>query len=487
MTEQFLFPELSGEEEDTYREVTDFDHLVGSKLTASTGKVYKFVAQLKNKEGDVLYRVINPDGKLEMVPKVKFDKKDNFKVTSNKHSMNVVLSEDQQAGYDYIINDVVDGDTSKYYFVTGGAGTGKTTFINHIRRKHNIRVTGSTGMAAQHVKGSTIFRFLGIRPEHVDNGIPPKDDYVQRKIGTAEIVVVDEISMIDTRLFNLIFDALSSYRIKVIFVGDFFQLPPVNGTYCFLSPNWNNVIPINLSTNHRQSEHADFFNALNELRWGTVNEYMHKLLMDRQVDKLPEDCVNIMSKRIVVERTNQKRLRALGTEVHKFEYSLIQGNTSVSDDKAHSLIKSGRIPVTVTAAVGSRVMFLTNHQQNLWVNGSLGTVVRVRENEVKVELDAGHTVVATYETHEINDSDGKTLVSYSQLPIDLAWAMTVHKAQGTSVDKVGVDMTNHFAAGMTYVALSRARTPQGLFVKGRVNSAIADPRVIQLYRYYTGR
>jgi ATP-dependent exoDNAse (exonuclease V) alpha subunit len=213
---------------------------------------------------------------------------------------------------------------------------------------------------------------------------------------------------------------------------------------------------------------------------------MTKLLEERRVDKLPEDCVNIMSVRKVVENVNQKRLRSLGNEMQTYEASILQGNTSVSEDKAHKLIKSGRIPPVLTVAVGARVMFLTNHQQGFWVNGSLGTVIGIRKNDVKVKLDAGHTVVTTYETHEINDSDGKTLVSYSQLPMDLAWAMTVHKAQGTSVDKVGVDLTNHFAAGMTYVALSRARTPEGLFVKGRINSAIADPRVINLYRQYMG-
>jgi ATP-dependent exoDNAse (exonuclease V) alpha subunit len=490
MTDEFLFPELIGEGDD-YKEVKKFDHRVGEELTGSDGNTYLFVAQLKNKEDNNLYRVITPSGKIDMLTKAFFSKKDNFKITQTS-SEEVTLSQDQEAVYDYIAKDAAirpnfpDWIKARFYFLTGGAGTGKTTVVRHIRKRHRTKVSGSTGMSAQQVKGDTVYRMLGIRPDHVENGIPPREDYLRRSIGTAEIIVIDEVSMIGLRLFELIFEALASYDVKVIFVGDFAQLPPVRDLYCFTSKYWQYVTPLNLTTNHRQSADAEFFSSLNELRWGHVNEYMTKLLEERRVDKLPEDCVNIMSVRKVVENVNNKRLRSLGNEMQTYEASILHGNTSVNDDKAHKLIKSGRIPPTLTVAVGARVMFLTNHQQGFWVNGSLGTVTAIRKNDVKVKLDAGHTVVTTYETHEINDSDGKTLVSYSQLPMDLAWAMTVHKAQGTSVDKVGVDLTNHFAAGMTYVALSRARTPEGLFVKGRINSAIADPRVINLYRQYMG-
>jgi ATP-dependent exoDNAse (exonuclease V) alpha subunit len=491
MTEEFLFPELVSEGND-YKEAKKFDHLVGEELTGADGRTYGFVAQLKNKEGNELYKVVTPSGKLDMLSKSFFDKKDNLKLNQTKIT-EITLSEDQEAVYDYIANDPLvkhqgfpDWVRARFYFLTGGAGTGKTTMVRHVRKRHHTKVTGSTGMAAQQAKGESVYRFLGIRPEHVENGIPPKDDFLKRKIGSAGIIVIDEVSMVGLRLFELIFEALASYEVKVIFVGDFAQLPPVKDLYCFTSKYWQYVTPLNLTTNHRQSADAEFFNALNELRWGHVSEYMHNLLNERRVDKLPKDCVNIMSKRNVVENVNNKRLRSLGTEIHSYEAEILPKDTRVDDYKANSLIKSGRIPATVKLAVGARVMFLTNHQQGFWVNGSLGTVIGIKEHNVKVKLDKGYTIVATYETHEITDSDGKTLVSYSQLPMDLAWAMTVHKAQGTSVDKVGVDLTNHFAAGMTYVALSRSRTPEGLFVKGRLGSAIADPRVINLYKQYMG-
>jgi hypothetical protein len=497
MIEQNLFP---GMEISDYKEVKKQDHLVGTELTHDSGDKYDFITQFEAKGEPVLYRVLNPAGLLEMVPAKKFsgnhtdvtpapmDANATFKVVATTPVVEeeIALSPDQQASFDYIMNDDITGsDRSKFYFLTGGAGTGKTTLINYIRKSRHTKLTASTGLAAQHIKGTTIHRFLGIRPDHIDNGIPPKDSFVMQRVGTAEIVVIDEVSMIDTRLFELIFMALSPYKIKIILVGDFCQLPPVRGLYCFLSPNWALVTPINLTTNHRQSADAAFFNALNELRWGVVNDYMMQLLQRQTVTELPEDCVNIMPFRKDVERINNKRLEALNTDIGTFEAKVI--TSSVDEAKAQRLMKSGRIPMEVKAAVGARVMFLTNHKEGYWVNGSLGTVLEVRDNDVKVELDEGSTIAATYETHEINDSDGRVLVSYSQLPMDLAWAMTVHKSQGTSVDKVGIDLKRHFAAGMTYVALSRARTPEGLCVKGHITKAMADPRVINLYRQYAGQ
>jgi ATP-dependent DNA helicase PIF1 len=116
----------------------------------------------------------------------------------------------------------------------------------------------------------------------------------------------------------------------------------------------------------------------------------------------------------------------------------------------------------------------------------LGTVDKVSKVSVIVKADKGGIIEVPFAEHELNDGDGSVLVKYTQLPLDLAWAMTIHKSQGTTVEKIGIQLENHFGPGMTYVALSRCKSPDNVFVTGDLVKALADPRVVQLYRSYYG-
>jgi len=399
---------------------------------------------------------------------------------------NVKLSSDQDKAYDDIFSTPIKDSKSQFFFLTGEAGTGKTTLVNHIKSHHESRLTASTGAASQLIGGTTVYRFLGIRPKNVMKNIPPKDEVVDRRIGESEVVFIDEVSMIDTSLFNLIHDSLANKGLRVVFVGDFFQLPPVKGMYCCMHPKWNFVRPLLLTVNHRQGSDKEFAEALSSLRWGVITPYLADLAKKWKVEELPEDCVNIMPHRDVVERTNNKRLEALGNEIFTFNCKIDHMHKSLTEDSALRLIDSGRIPASIRLCEGARVVFVTNDNDNKWVNGTLGTVTKVSKASVIVKADKGGLITVPFATHEISDADGGLLIRYTQIPLNLAWAMTIHKFQGTTAEKIGIQLGNHFGAGMTYVALSRCKSPENIFVTGDLTKALADPRIVQLYRNYYG-
>jgi len=399
----------------------------------------------------------------------------------------IVLSADQQMAYDYIFDTPIE-DKALFFFLTGEAGTGKTTLVNYIKKRHECRLTASTGLASQHIGGTTIFRFLGIRPENVENNVPASIDVVRKRLGSAKVVFLDEVSMVDTKLFKLIVEALVYYKIRVILVGDFFQLPPVSGAPCFTSVEWNMVRAVGLTKNHRQDQASDLAKSLNYIRWGHVDEYMKALMLQNTVVKLPDDCVNIMPFRARVMAVNNKRLNALGTTISKHKYKVITLADKMTESKVVGLINQSRIPAELELAIGARVICLTNDGDNRWVNGSLGWVEAIHQHHIKVRMDRlGMCIDIPLVNHEITDADGKILAVYTQFPVDLAWAMTIHKAQGTTLDKIGIDLSNHFAPGMTYVALSRCKNAEGIKFVGTMKGVLTDQRVIDLYTRYAGK
>ena len=486
-----LFPEFKDEE--PAKEMYRLDHLVGKEIYHKEKGTVKFLSQYKCPDGNIKYKIVNPEGRIEMV-----NKKDittgkatvtRVKTTKvkKKEPEKIVLSADQQFAYDYIMSQPIH-DQSLFFFLTGEAGTGKTTLVNYIKKRHRCRMTASTGLASQHIGGTTIYRFLGIRPMNVAKGIPAGHEKVTKSVGNAEVIFVDEVSMIEAKLFRLIVKALEYFKVRVVFVGDFFQLPPVNGSYCFDTWEWKQrVLAVSLNTNHRQNTASNLAHSLNCLRWGMVTDHMRNLIADRTVEELPEDCVNIMPKRKDVATINRKRLEELNNKIFTYEYKISYKAPHVKDSTVKSLIESGRIPPTLDLAVGARVIFLTNDQEGRWVNGTLGTIKSIEHGKyIDVRADRGYTITVDAVDHEILDGDGEQIAVYRQLPMDLAWAMTIHKAQGTSLDKVGIDMNNHFAPGMTYVAISRCKTEEGLHFVGRLDTVLADPRVDRLYRSYAG-
>jgi len=371
-----------------------------------------------------------------------------------KKEFKPTFSPDQQAAVDAIM------DGTGPFFLTGEAGSGKSYIIKYLRQTlPNVSVTATTGMAAQLIEGATLHSWASIHPQlGVVNSFPAKMRVVE-----TETLVVDEVSMMSASLLDQLWERFrkSEHTPKVILVGDFLQLPPVEGQFAFQSPIWQDVTMLRLTTNHRQKGDDGFLDALNDLRVGKYSERLRALLAERTFAELPDDCTQLYAHRASVDDLNEEKLEALAGEEAIFEREIWTHPKSVGEVDYDRF----RFPHLLRLKLGARVVLLTNTAA--WVNGSTGTVTGIEDNLVKVLLDNGREVNVPPAVEKLMDAHQETVATANQFPMMLAWALTVHKAQGMTMDRVGVCLNNHFASGQTYVALSRCRSKEGLYLTGK--------------------
>ncbi len=399
-------------------------------------------------------------------------------------------------------------------FLTGNAGTGKSTLLDHFRKStaKNIAVVAPTGVAAVNVKGETIHSFFGFPPSIT----PEKAEQEARTTKkakiykTLEILIIDEISMVRADLLDSIDIFLKTVRknkqpfggVRIIMVGDLLQLPPVvtsqekealdsmyETPYFFSSAAFNSLFGglysqlkfIELETIYRQTE-KHFIDLLNKIR--------NRQLADVDLDNLNKrvvtegDCIDdhiiLTAINQQADQINQTRLDEIDGPVYSF-HATRQGDFSVGQSPAAE---------TVFLKTGSRVMLLNNDPLSRWINGTTGTLFRADHDNVYVKIDGGEmekiepVTWKSYKTvfnAEKNILDVEERGSFKQIPLRLAWAITIHKSQGKTFDKVAVDLgRGAFAHGQTYVALSRCTSLSGLKLLRPVThqSIIMDPRVI---------
>lgn len=381
------------------------------------------------------------------------------------------LSKDQKNAFSEI-------KTHKYVFLTGKAGTGKSFLIDYIRsQEENVAVTATTGIAAQLIKGQTIHSFCGILP---NVGVIDSRK-ANIRVRSCDILVVDEISMANSELINQIFERfeIAEHEPKLIFSGDFCQLPPVEGGFAFESPHWKKFHKVCLTTIHRQTD-VDFIEALNDLRNGEITDKVNKLVLERTVSELPNDCIKLFPKRCQADDLNENKLRELPSKLKLSEWDWVYiGNEG--DDNNEFIPKeptesNARFKKRLFFKEGARVCLLTN--TDFWVNGSTGFIRKVNPSSIDVVLDNGKIVNVEEADEIVYGAYGNPIYRIKQFPIMLAWALTIHRAQGMSLDKVGVYMNGHFACGQTYVAISRAKTKNGLFLQGKLSRISVDQKAI---------
>lgn len=376
------------------------------------------------------------------------------------------LSPDQEAA----VNAVLSG--TGFFFLTGPAGSGKSLVVDYLRSRHSqCLVSAMTGAAAEIIAGQTAHRILGIHPHH---GVLDSAD-VNDRVRNCDLLIVDEISMASAQFFGQIlarFDAVGSNP-KVLMVGDFCQLPPVSGDKIFVAEEWSQVKIIRLKTQHRQQGDSPFAAILNEIRHGAISGDNKAVLESRIVTALPEGCVHLHSHKVAVEFKNSERLRRIQMPLCSFEREVVK----LSNYADTRYLKDCRLPETLHVKVGARIVMLTNAEE--WLNGTSGVIEDISRDVIEVRIDrTGKNVLVERAVIEILDVDKKPIFEVRQFPMILAWALTIHKSQGMTVDNVGVDLSGHFAPGQTYVALSRCRTLDGLFLTGRLNYVKADPDVL---------
>nr|XP_009669087.1 PREDICTED: ATP-dependent DNA helicase PIF1 [Struthio camelus australis] len=382
-------------------------------------------------------------------------------------------------------------------------GTGKSYLLKRIVGSlppKSTYATASTGVAACHVGGTTLHAFAGI-----GSGKAPLEQCIQlaERPGVrqhwlaCQHLIIDEISMVDGKFFDKLEAVARAVRkrddpfggIQLIICGDFLQLPPVckaneETKFCFQAKSWRKCIQINMElTEVRRQTDRTFISLLSAVRLGRCTEEVARLLMQTATNRAERD--GILATRLCthkddVELTNERCLQQLSGEVHTFE-------ALDSDPMLVNLIDA-QCPVgcRVELKLGAQVMLAKNLDvsQGL-VNGARGVVVGFESEQKglpKVRFLCGVTQVIKVERWVFKGPSGVYL-SRQQLPLKLAWAISIHKSQGMSLDCVEISLSRVFESGQAYVALSRARSLAGLRVLDFDPKVVrADPSVLHFYR-----
>ena len=436
------------------------------------------------------------------------------------------LSAEQLALFEYIENE----DTN--IFVTGRAGTGKSTLLTHLveNTKKKVAVAGSTGVAAYNVGGQTIHSLLGGPPgllgnQELKHHLGQRSREVLRAI---DMLVIDEISIVNADLMDAIEGMLSLARrkakgpfggVQVVMFGDPYQLAPVpphdpaerqylaekyRSHWFFDAHCWDKA-PLEryeLHENFRQSD-PEFIEILNAIRDGSCTQEMLDAL-NAMGNKFPKDLetIRLATTNAAVDKVNSQRLAAIpGMPAN------IPADVPIGEIKQFGKNPPG--DPNLVLKVGAQVMFIKNDDQNSkkndgpmvrrWVNGTLGKVVSIKNQDHIVvdvegeEIEVGRSTweKIRYELSEDFDEITQrfketivpvTMAEFRQVPLRLAWAVTIHKSQGLTYDEIVVDMGNRaFSPGQTYVALSRVKSPAGLHLTRRIEMAdvIVDQDVVR--------
>ena len=381
------------------------------------------------------------------------------------------LSEDQQHAVTTILSE------KGPFFLTGTAGSGKSFVIDHLRSiVPKCKVTAMTGSAAQLIKGKTLHSFCSIHPTY---GVVASKA-ANRRIRDTELLIIDEISMADPELLWNVFERFdqADHAPKLLIVGDFMQLPPVEGKCLFEDKIWELFKVLKLTKQHRQSDDK-FISILNDIRVGKLTEEVKEFIKSRTVEELPDDCTHLMAKRDMVQMRNEAKLKMLDGQSGRSIWEVKWSYEYQKNEKLRQKIdlSKSRFPEVLRLKEGARVVLLTNSDQ--WVNGSTGIVEAITPGIVRVKLDEGRIVSVAKEIDEITDENDNTICQITQYPILLAWGLTIHRAQGATIDRVGVDLRGHFDPGQTYVALSRCKTAEGLFLKGSLPELKVNPDALK--------
>lgn len=376
-------------------------------------------------------------------------------------------------------------------FVTGEAGTGKTYVLNaYIRwlREHGIEpsVTASTGIAATHIEGVTIHSFSGIgirdRITPFDLEMMEQRKSLWQRFERARVLIVDEISMLSGDFLDMCDKVCRHMRrkdvpfggLQVVFSGDFFQLPPITKddaapTYAFDSQAWQSLEPVTcyLSKQYRQGDDA-FYSVLSSIRKRQITPEIRLLLANRKNSPdRKENLTRLFSHNVDVESRNEQELARLPGKEETF-FMQTKGR------KLHveSLIRGCLAPEVLRLKKGAEVMFVKNDPAGNYVNGTQGTVLGFEHGVPHVRTRAGRTIRATPQSWK-REEEGRVLGEILQIPLRLAWAITVHKSQGMTLDEAEMDLGSAFVPGQGYVALSRVRTLEGLYLQNFNEMALA--------------
>jgi len=359
-------------------------------------------------------------------------------------------------------------------------------------------IVAPTGIAASHLKGQTIHSFfaLGIRDTVVDNGYVEfllDKSYLKSRFSKLKVLIIDEISMVSPEIFASMDKILRAFKnspepfggVQVVISGDFFQLPPVSKVFkekrfAWQSPVWRSLElkSCYLSEKFRQ-EDTRLIQVLDEIRTGEVSEEARKLLEDsfhRELTTTDFQVTKLYTHNVDVERINLEELNRLKGKPHLFTY-----NSKGSAKNIEKIFKIALVLEEITLKKDAIVIFIKNNPEKDYVNGTTGVVVGFENDIPLVKTASGRVIRVVAEDWTLENDKGETIATVSQIPLRLAWAITIHKSQGMTLDVAEIDLSNTFEVGQGYVALSRIKSIEGLRLIGLNEMALrVEPLTLRI-------
>ena len=420
--------------------------------------------------------------------------------------------------HDEIIDLLSEGSDQQFIFLTGAAGTGKTTLLERVKNQLSLKkmVVAPTGIAALNIGGTTINSAFRIGFDTIPVITKSKDPRFVKLLRNLELLIIDEVSMVRAPMLDAISQSLQIHRnseepfggVHVLACGDLFQLPPIikeseeriiyekyDSVYFFDSHSFKEMKAINffeLTESFRQEEDQKFCELLNNIRIGKD--------LEPTISQINSNCFDPTLESDFYMTLTSRKKRA--EELNEYKLGHIEGQEEVIKSKESGDLNENDLPAPreLKIKVGANVMFIKNDPEGRWVNGTLGIVsecldkkkkhikVKINNKTHKVEREEWNKVRFTYD----EDSDEvleEVISSFKQFPIKLGWAVTIHKSQGLTLESCSVDLgSGAFATGQAYVALSRCKNLNSLHLQRelKVSDALVDPDIINFHRNNLG-
>jgi hypothetical protein len=410
--------------------------------------------------------------------------------------------------------DLLDSDVQQFIYLTGAAGTGKTTLIEKVLDENNLKkiVVAPTGVAALNIGGSTINSAFRIGFDTFPVIQESNDPRFKKLLKKLELLIIDEISMVRAPMLDAISETLKLYRnseepfggIHVLACGDLFQLPPVvkdhevnvidekyESVYFFSSSSFKEIKNpsfFELTYSFRQSEDEKFYSLLNNIRLGEN--------LEDSINQINRACFNpdFENESSLIITTRKYRAEQINEEMLNF----IEGPATSAKSEEFGEFNENDLPAPRNLRVkkGAKVMFIKNDSEGRWVNGTIGEVtncsdkkgrflrVQVGDDIHKVKREEWNKIKYIYDEYH-DEMEEEIVSSFKQFPIKLGWAVTIHKAQGLTLDSCSIDLGNGaFATGQTYVALSRCKTLNSLnlYQELKIRDAMVDSAIKDFHK-----